>query len=55
MKEPCSSANKIKLEEFENVLNKCDNTQVFTHSHNPFNAGKTEFEDHKEYLFVKKS
>lgn len=49
-----SSANKIKLEEIENVLNKCGNTKVFTHSHNPFNAGKTEFDDHKEYLFVTK-
>ena len=47
-----SSENKIKLEEIEDVLNKCGTTKVFTHSHNPFNAGKTEFEDHKEYLFI---
>lgn len=47
-----SSANKIKLEEIEDVLNKCGTTKVFTHSHNPFNAGKTEFDDHKEYLFI---
>lgn len=49
-----SSENKIKLEQIEAVLNKCGDTKTFTHSHNPFNAGKTEFEDHKEYLFVTK-
>lgn len=47
-----SSANKIKLEQIEEVLNMCGNTRVFTHLHNPFNAGKTEFENHKEYLFI---
>ncbi len=47
-----SSENKIKLEEIVDVLNKCGNTQVFTHHHNPFNSGKTEFEDHREYLFI---
>lgn len=49
-----SSENKIKLEEIEEVLNKCGDTKVFTHSYNPFNAGKTDFADHKEYLFVTK-
>lgn len=47
-----SSANKIKLEQIGEVLNKCGNTRVFTHLHNPFNAGKTEFSNHKEYLFI---
>ena len=47
-----SSANKIKLEEIEDVLNKCGETQVFTHQYNPFNSGKTEFDDHREYLFI---
>ena len=47
-----SSTNKIKLEQIEEVLNMCGNTRVFTHLHNPFNAGKTEFENHKEYLFI---
>ena len=47
-----SSENKIKLEEIEDVLNKCGNTLVFTHQHNPFNSGKTEFDDHREYLFI---
>lgn len=47
-----SSANKIKLEEIEDVLNKCGETKVFSHQFNPFNSGKTEFADHKEYLFI---
>ncbi len=47
-----SSENKIKLEQIQEVLDKCGKTKVFTHSHNPFNAGKTEFDDHKEYLFI---
>lgn len=47
-----SSENKIKLEQIEEVLNKCGTTKVFTHKHQAFNAGKTEFDDHKEYLFI---
>jgi len=47
-----SSANKIKLEDIERVLNMCGETKVFSHQYNPFNAGKTEFDDHKEYLFI---
>ncbi len=47
-----SSENKIRLEQIQDVLNRCGDTKVFTHSHNPFNAGKTEFDDHKEYLFI---
>ncbi|WP_299230127.1 DNA adenine methylase [uncultured Bacteroides sp.] len=47
-----SSENKIKLEQIVEVLNKCGTTRVFTHKHQAFNAGKTEFDDHKEYLFI---
>ena len=49
-----TSANKIKLEEIKDTLDKCGETKVFTHSYNPFNAGKTDFDDHKEYLFITK-
>lgn len=49
-----SSANKIKLEEIEKVLNRCGETKMFSHQYNPFNSGKTEFDDHREYLFITK-
>lgn len=47
-----SSENKIKLEQIEEVLSNCGETHIFEHAYSPFNSGKTEFEDHKEYLFV---
>lgn len=47
-----SSANKIKLEEILEVLKTVGETKTYTHSHNAFNTGKTEFENHLEYLFV---
>lgn len=47
-----TSANKIKLEDIKATLEKCGKTKVFTHTHNPFNAGKTKFENHLEYLFI---
>lgn len=47
-----SSENKIKLEQIEEALNKCGDTHIFEHAYSPFNSGKTEFEDHKEILFV---
>lgn len=47
-----SSENKIKLEEIEDVLSRCGDTKIFTHQYSPFNSGKTEFKDHKEYLFI---
>ena len=47
-----SSANKIKLEEIQEVLNEVGETMIYKHSHHAFNAGKTEFDNHMEYLFV---
>ncbi len=47
-----SSENKITLEQLEEVLDKCGNTQVFNHEFKAFNSGKTEFDDHREYLFI---
>ncbi|MDR1347426.1 MAG: DNA adenine methylase [Prevotellaceae bacterium] len=47
-----SSENKIQLEEIEGILNKCGTTKVFECSHRFFNTGKTEFDDHKELLFI---
>jgi len=47
-----SSENKIRLEEIEQILKRCGNTKVFECSHRFFNTGKTEFDDHKELLFI---
>lgn len=49
-----SSENKIKLEEIAEILNRCGETKIFECSHRFFNAGKTEFDDHKELLFITK-
>jgi adenine-specific DNA-methyltransferase len=49
-----SSENKIKLEEIESILNLRGKTKVFECSHKFFNAGKTEFNNHKELLFITK-
>ena len=47
-----SSENKIQLEDIERILKNLGPTKVFEHSHQFFNTGKTEFDDHKELLFV---
>jgi len=49
-----SSENKIKLEEISDILNRCGITKIFECSHRFFNTGKTEFNDHKELLFITK-
>lgn len=49
-----SSENKIKLSEIEQILSNCGETKVFEQSHQFFNAGKTDFNDHKELLFITK-
>lgn len=49
-----SSKNKISLEEIKDVLQKRGSTKVFTHKHPYFNAGKTDFPDHQELLFITK-
>lgn len=49
-----SSENKIRLEDIRRILEMCGDTEVHEHSHAAFNTGKTEFEDHKELLFVTK-
>lgn len=47
-----SSENKIKLEQIEEALNSCGETHIYERSYSPFNSGKTEFVNHKEFLFV---
>ena len=49
-----SSINKITLDEIVNILNSKGKTTIYEHNHKPFNAGKTDLSDHKEYLFITK-
>lgn len=49
-----SSENKIRLETIEDILKKKGKTKVFECSHRFFNTGKTEFDNHKELLFITK-
>lgn len=47
-----SSQNKITLEEIKNILTKRGETKIFEKDYRHFNAGNTDFNNHKEYLFV---
>lgn len=49
-----SSENKMKLEDILRVLSLKGKTVIFEIKHQAFNAGKTEFDDHKEIVFLTK-
>ncbi len=49
-----SSRNKITLQEIEKILKAKGKTKVFEKKYRHFNAGNTNFDNHKEYLFVTK-
>ncbi len=49
-----SSKNKISLEEIKNILTNAGKTKIYEKNYQHFNTGKTEFKNHKEYLFVTK-
>ncbi len=49
-----SSKNKISLEDIEATLKEHGETKKFEKSHKCFNAGKTDFDDHKEIVFITK-
>lgn len=49
-----SSKNKMTLEDIEAALSARGEVQRFETSHNFFNAGKTDFNDHKELIFIVK-
>lgn len=49
-----SSRNKIKLETIERILRAKGKTKVFKRDHRFFNAGKTNFDNHQEFLFITK-
>ncbi len=50
-----SSQNKITLEEIKTILSKRGKTKIFEKDYRHFNAGNTDFKNHKEYLFVTKT
>lgn len=50
-----SSRNKITLQEIDKILQAKGPTKVFEKSYRHFNAGNTNFNNHKEYLFVTKA
>lgn len=47
-----SSENKIRLEEIAAILREKGETKIFECSHKFFNTGKTDFNDHKELLYI---
>lgn len=49
-----SSKNKITLEEIKTILSNKGETKVFEKKYKAFDAGKTNFDDHKEYIFITK-
>ena len=49
-----SSKNKITLKEIEEILNTKGTTKLFEKEHKHFNAGNTDFNNHREYLFLTK-
>ncbi len=49
-----SSKNKITLEQIEEILSTKGKTTRYEHNHKFFNSGKTDFSDHKEFLFITK-
>ena len=44
--------NKITLKEIRDILSERGKTKVFEKDYRHFNAGNTNFNNHKEYLFV---
>ena len=50
-----SSENKISHEQILSVLKAKGKTLELSKEHNHFNAGKTKFDDHREFLFVTKT
>lgn len=49
-----SSKNKITIDEIQTILENRGNTNIYSCSHKFFNTGKTNFNNHKELLFITK-
>lgn len=47
-----SSKNKITLDQIEKILKSIGRTKILKRKHAYFNAGKTNFEGHQEFLFI---
>lgn len=47
-----SSQNKITLEEIRGILERKGKTTIHSTNYRAFNAGKTDLNDHKEFLFI---
>jgi adenine-specific DNA-methyltransferase len=47
-----SSRNKITLDQVESIMRSKGKTKIIEKSFSSFNAGKTNFDDHKEFLFI---
>lgn len=49
-----SSKNKITLEEIQTILSNKGETKVFEKNYKAFDAGKTDLNNHKEFIFITK-
>jgi len=49
-----SSKNKMTFDQIKDVLSRKGVTKVYSKKHRAFNTGKTDFNNHKEYLFITK-
>ena len=49
-----SSKNKITKDEIESILKSRGSLKIFEIDHKYFNTGKTDFKDHKEYVYILK-
>ncbi len=49
-----SSVNKISFEQILEILNNRGHTKIYEKPYRYFNAGKTDFDNHKEFVFVTK-
>ncbi|MDR3256996.1 MAG: DNA adenine methylase [Endomicrobium sp.] len=49
-----SSKNKISLDDIKNILKNKGSTKIFEKGYRYFTTGNTDFQNHKEYLFVTK-
>lgn len=49
-----SSKNKITLEEIKTILSNKGETKIFEKKYKAFDAGKTDMDNHKEFIFITK-